>query len=258
VGGELLALAEAAAREAGALLREAFARAAGGDLRTRAKSSPTDLVSEADLAADRCIRERLVAARPDDGLLSEEGDDVAGTSGVRWVVDPLDGTTNFLHGIPHWSVSIACEDAGGGLAGVVYDAMRDELWAATREGPAMLGGAPLEPRGDPALEEALVVTGFGYRSELRAAQAAVAARLAPEVSDLRSTGSAALDLSWTAAGRFDAYYERGVHRWDVAAGGLVCTRAGLAVHPLEAQDVAPWGILAAPPGLAARLAERLR
>jgi myo-inositol-1(or 4)-monophosphatase len=257
VGGELLALAEATAREAGALLREAFARAVGGDLKTEAKSSPTDLVSEADLAAERCIRGRLLGARPTDGLLGEEGDDVTGTSGVRWVVDPLDGTTNFLHGIPHWSVSIACEDADGALAGAVYDPIRDELWSATREGPAMLGGAPLDARDDPQLEAALVVTGFGYRAELRASQAATAARLLPEVSDLRSTGSAALDLSWTAAGRFDAYYERGIHRWDVAAGGLVCTRAGLAVRDLEAFDGEPAGVLAAPPGLASRLAERL-
>jgi myo-inositol-1(or 4)-monophosphatase len=257
VAGELLALAEAAAREAGALLREAFGRAVGGELRTEAKTSPTDFVSEADLAAEHCIRERLLAARPDDGLLGEESDEIAGASGVRWVVDPLDGTTNFLHGIPHWSVSIACEDAEGALAGVVYDPLRDELWGATRAGPATLGGARLDPRGEPELGAALVATGFGYRAELRAAQAATAARLVPEVSDVRVSGSAALDLAWTAAGRIDAYYERGVQRWDVAAGALVCTRAGLAVHRLEAVDGIPDGVLAAPPALAARLAERL-
>src|ERR671918_1935592 len=127
--GALREIAEAVAREAGHQLREAFA---GPRVNVTAKSSPTDLVSEADHAAERLIRERLTAARPDDGVLGEEGGDAAGTTGVRWVVDPLDGTVNFLFGIPQWAVSIAVEDAGGTLAGVVYDPMRDELWSSER------------------------------------------------------------------------------------------------------------------------------
>ena len=139
--GELRALAEAVARETGALLRAAYD---GPELRVSSKSTPTDLVSEADHAAERLIRERLRAARPDDGVLGEEGGDHAGTSGVRWVVDPLDGTVNFLFGIPQWAVSIACEDADGTLAGVVYDPLRDELFSAERDGIALLDGAPIK------------------------------------------------------------------------------------------------------------------
>ena len=131
-------IAEAVAREAGRQLREAFA---GPGVNVRAKSSPTDLVSEADHAAERLIRERLSAARPGDGFLGEEGGDEQGTTGIRWVVDPLDGTINFLFGIPQWAVSIACEDSDGTLAGVIYDPMRDELWSAVRDGPPLLDGA---------------------------------------------------------------------------------------------------------------------
>ena len=162
---ELTELAEEVAREAGAQLREAFE---GGELRTDTKSSPTDMVSEADVAAEDLIRERLLGARPDDGLLGEEGSDSRGTSGLRWIVDPLDGTTNFLFGIPQWGVSIAVEDEQGMLAGVVYDPMRDELWAADRGGEPMLDGAPLIPREHAReLATALVATGFGYEADVR-------------------------------------------------------------------------------------------
>src|SRR3954454_20682695 len=180
--GELRALAEAVAREAGALLRGAYD---GAELRGASKSTPTDLVSEADHAAERLIRERLTAARPDDGVLGEEGGDHEGTSGVRWVVDPLDGTVNFLFGIPQWAVSIACEDADGALVGVVYDPLRDELFSAERDGPPTLDGAPITPSTREDLATALVGTGFGYDSEVRRAQAEVAARLLPDVRDLR-------------------------------------------------------------------------
>jgi myo-inositol-1(or 4)-monophosphatase len=243
---ELLALAEATAREAGAGLREAYAR---GGLRVAAKSSPTDPVSEADQAAETLIRERLTAARPGDGILGEEEGDVAGTSGVRWVVDPLDGTVNFLFGVPQWAVSIACEDAGGTIAGVVYDPMRDELWSAERDGPAQLDGADLQASTKTDLAHALVATGFGYDSEVRAIQGEGVARLLPRVRDIRRIGSAALDLVWTAAGRYDVYYERGLEHWDCAAGALLCRRAGLEVVTLEAAPPLPSGILVAPAAL---------
>jgi myo-inositol-1(or 4)-monophosphatase len=242
----LRALAEATAREAGALLRDAFR---GPRLAVAVKSTPTDPVSEADRAAERLIRDRLGAARPDDAVLGEEGGDTAGSSGVRWIVDPLDGTVNFLFGIPHWSVSIACEDAEGPLAGVVYDPMRDELWAAERDGQALLDGVPVQASVRHDLATALVATGFGYDAEARRTQAALVARVLPAVRDIRRLGSAALDLAWTAAGRYDAFYEHGLNAWDLAAGALICARAGLLRRELAATGASPPGVLVAPPAL---------
>jgi myo-inositol-1(or 4)-monophosphatase len=264
----LLELAIEAARLGGGLLAE---RAAGGTERSVAsKSTPTDLVSEADLASQRAIRELLASRRPADGFLGEEeGEDEPGESGVRWIVDPLDGTVNFLFGIPQWAVSVAAADADGALAGAVYDPNRDELFTATREGPALLAhaGEQLELHGrqvDPdgaerggadGLQTAMVATGLAYDAQVRATQAEVLARLAPQVRDIRRFGSAALDLAWTAAGRFDAYYERTVKPWDIAAGELICRRAGLRVLELAESPGLPWGILVARPGLAEALLE---
>jgi myo-inositol-1(or 4)-monophosphatase len=244
---QLLDLAEATAREAGALLRDAFAR---DDLHVTAKSTPTDLVSEADHAAEALIRERLAAARPDDGILGEEEGDAEGTSAIRWVVDPLDGTVNFLFGIPQWGVSIACEDAEGTIAGVVYDPLREECWSGERGGAARCNGVELNGSARQDLSQAMVATGFGYDADVRAAQGAVVARLLPQVRDIRRLGSAALDLVWVAAGRFDAYYERGLNAWDVAAGALVCRLAGMTVLELEPVPPAGAGILVAAPALA--------
>jgi myo-inositol-1(or 4)-monophosphatase len=246
---ELLDLATEVAHEAGAGLRDAFGRA----LAISAKSTPTDLVSEADLATERLIRARLEAARPDDAILGEEGDDRPGTSGLRWVVDPLDGTINFLFGVPVWCVSVACEDADGALAGVVFDPLRGETWAATRDGAATLDGVPLERPSRESLSRALVATGFGYDAAVREEQAQVIGRLLPRVRDIRRLGSAALDLAWTAAGRYDAYFEQGVKHWDYAAGALICERAGLEVHHLPERPPAEPGLLAAPPLLAPEL-----
>jgi myo-inositol-1(or 4)-monophosphatase len=252
--GELRALAEAVAREAGALLRGAYD---GPELRVSSKSTPTDLVSEADHAAEKLIRDRLSAARPNDGVLGEEGGDHAGTSGVRWVVDPLDGTVNFLFGIPQWAVSIACEDADGALVGVVYDPLRDELFSAERDGPPTLDGSPIKASTRTDLSTALVGTGFGYDAEVRRAQAEVVARLLPDVRDIRRLGSAAIDLVWTACGRLDAYYEHGLNAWDMAAGRLICERAGLVVIDLAPVGPSAPGVLVAPAALAAALAPRL-
>jgi myo-inositol-1(or 4)-monophosphatase len=252
--GELCALAEDIAREAGALLRERFHGPAGP---LRAKSSPTDLVSEADLAAERLIRERLAAARPQDAVLGEEGGDRGpaggGTGALRWVVDPLDGTINFLFGIPQWAVSIACDDAHGTLAGVVHDPLRDEMFAAVRGGAATLDGAPVEASTRNDIAMAMVATGFAYDADVRAEQAEVATHVLPRVRDLRRMGSAALDLAWTACGRYDAYYERGLKRWDLAAGALLCTCAGLSVRPLSPAGGLPDGLLVAPGALAEEL-----
>ena len=235
--------------EAGALLRERFR---AGATALGSKTTPTDLVSEADFAAERLIRIQLEAARPDDAVLGEEGGDHggdgAGATGLRWVVDPLDGTVNFLFGIAQWAVSVACEDAEGTLIGVIHDPLREETFAASRTGEATLDGAPVQGSHTDELSTALVATGFAYDAEVRGPQAEVVTRLLPQVRDIRRMGSAALDLAWTACGRYDAYYERAVERWDVAAGALICERAGLEIRPLEGDEL-PAGVLVAPAGL---------
>jgi myo-inositol-1(or 4)-monophosphatase len=267
---ELLDVAVAAACAAGTLLAERVA--AGAEQDVASKSTPTDLVSEADLAAERAIGELLAERRPDDGILGEEGTSTQGTSGLEWVVDPLDGTVNFLFGIPQWSVSVAVRDRERRLAGAVYDVSRDELFTATCEGPALLrrgDGRALElasaraeravaraaPAGGRDLAEAMVATGLSYDCHVRAEQARVLDLLLPRVRDIRRFGSAALDLCWTALGRCDAYYERTVNEWDIAAGALICERAGLSVLELPARELLPWGILAAPPELVEPLFE---
>ncbi|MGP0103500.1 MAG: inositol monophosphatase family protein [Solirubrobacteraceae bacterium] len=254
----LLEVAVEAATTAGALLVERVHR--GAERHVSAKSTPTDLVSEADLASERAIRELLARRRPHDGFVGEEGDRAEGTSGLSWVVDPLDGTIDFLFGIPQWSVSVAVRDRDGTVAGAVYDPNRDELFTATRHARPTLAG----PRGtselsgssrDGDLATAMVATGFAYDADVRAAQAQVLARLLPRVRDIRRFGSAALDLTWTAAGRYDAYFERGVKQWDIAAGALICERAGLRVLELPECEHLPWGILVARAGLAEALLE---
>jgi myo-inositol-1(or 4)-monophosphatase len=171
------------------------------------------------------------------------------------VVDPLDGTVNFLFGIPHWCVSVACEDLEGTLVGLIHDPLRDETFAATRDGPTTLDGHPVRASQRGELATAMVATGFGYDAEMRAAQAEVAARLLPRVRDIRRLGSAALDLAWTACGRYDAYYERGLNPWDRAAGALLCLRAGLELRELAPSGALPDGPLAAPAPRAGPLAE---
>lgn len=269
---ELLAVAVEAARLAGGLLIERVAR--GAEHGIESKSTPTDLVSEADLAAERAIRGLLAEHRPGDGFLGEEGGSAAGTSGIDWVVDPLDGTVNFLFGIPQWCVSVAVRDERGTIAGAVYDPNREDLFTATREGPARMqgpggsvelhgrssdpGGSAVPPHGATVVEDiagAMVATGLAYDASVRAAQARVIARIAPLVRDVRRFGSAALDLCWTAAGRWDAYFERAVKEWDIAAGSLICERAGLQVLELPVHEDLPWGILAARPSLAGPLLE---
>jgi myo-inositol-1(or 4)-monophosphatase len=248
---ELLEVAVAAAELAGGLLRERFE--AGGERTLATKSTPTDLVSEADFTAQRAIRGLLDDRRPGDGFLGEEGGDAVGQTGLRWIVDPLDGTVNFLFGIPQWCVSVAALDADGGLVGVVHDPMRGETFAGIRGQPPRCNGSVMVPRAATDLRMAMVATGFGYDEKVRVEQGKVVARLIDRVRDIRRFGSAALDMAWTAAGRYDAYYERGVKPWDVAAGELLCRGVGLEIRDMPATEMLPYGILAAPPALAAEL-----
>ncbi len=245
------------ARAAGGLLLERFQ--SGEQHEVTSKSTPTDLVSEADLAAEQTIREMLAELRPEDGFLGEESGGEAGSNGLRWVVDPLDGTVNFLFGIPQWCVSVAVQDEAGSLAGAIYDPCRGELFTALRgEAPKLEGPGGERTLTSPLRDElatAMVSTGLAYDARVRAAQAEVLARLIPHVRDIRRFGSAALDLAWTAAGRYDAYFERTVRPWDIAAGTLVCEGAGLAVLELPEREDLPWGILVAPPALCAPLLE---
>ena len=244
-----LALAERAARAAGAVLLDWF----GGPVRgLDSKTSATDPVTDADREAERAIRELLAAERPDDGLLGEEGSSQPGESGRRWLVDPLDGTVNFLYGIPQWCVSVALEEGERALAGVVLDPVQDELFAAERGRGAWLNGGPIRVREQAQLERALVATGFSYERERRVEQAEVVGRLLPRVRDIRRAGSAALDLAWLAAGRLDGFYERGLKPWDWRAGGLLVEEAGGALAELPRE---PWGLVAANPRLLGPLAE---
>jgi myo-inositol-1(or 4)-monophosphatase len=257
---ELLDVARAAARAAAAELLARYEHAVEG---LATKTTATDPVSDADRAAEAAIRALLAQRRPADAILGEEGGETRGDgtrgaeSGVRWVVDPLDGTVNYLFGYPQWSVSVAAEDADGTtLAGVVLDPLRGEELGATRSGPLLRGGEPLGDLARPrarTLDVALVATGFAYDARVRARQAEVLGRVLPRVRDVRRGGSAAIDLAWTALGRCDAYWERGVKAWDVAAGALLCARAGLELRELPADGGLPWGLLAAPPAFADEL-----
>ncbi|MCX6401245.1 MAG: inositol monophosphatase [Propionibacteriales bacterium] len=216
-------LALTVAQQAAALVRDH----AGRKVEVAAtKSSDIDVVTAADRATEELIRRLIHAARPDDAFLGEEGDDVPGTSGVRWIVDPIDGTVNFLYGIPEYAVSVAAEVDGEVVAGVVVDVAKDVVYAGHLGGVATRDGVPVVVRPPAPLAHRLIATGFNYTRPVREVQAAAAARLLPEVRDIRRTGSCALDLCRVAEGALDGYVEEGVHTWDHAAGGLIARLAG--------------------------------
>ena len=220
---ELLALARDVAREAADLVTE---RRRHGVEVADTKSSPTDVVTEVDHAAEELIRKRLLEARPGDGFVGEEGAADTSASGITWVVDPIDGTVNFLYGIPQYAVSIAARRGDEVVAGVVVDVVKGECFTATRGGGAHLDGRPVQVRGVVPLAQRLVFTGFSYERDTRVAQAAAVRELLGRVRDIRRLGSAALDLCYLACGRADAYVEEGLHDWDLAAGGLILEEAG--------------------------------
>lgn len=251
---ELLALARSLAADAAALLLEGLDDVRG----VETKSSLTDMVTASDRASERLIVDGIRAARPEDGILGEEGTSDAGTSGVRWVLDPLDGTTNYLYGIPAFAVSIAVEVDGVTEIGVVLDASRDETFTARRGHGAQLDGRALACTACATLETALLGTGFSYDAGRRARQGAVLAHVLPAVRDIRRGGAAAIDLCWVAAGRLDAFAERGLAPWDLAAGSLIASEAGATVGDLDGGAPSGEFTLAAAPAIFEPLRALLR
>lgn len=224
------------------------------EVEVSAKSSPTDAVSEMDTGSEALLIECLLGARPDDGLLGEEGGERVGTTGVRWVVDPLDGTVNYLYRLPMWGVSVAAEVDGTTAVGVVIAPQLDESYVAAA------GHGAWSVRGDRAeriiapdlanLSHALVATGFSYDSGTRAAQGSVVQRLLPQVRDLRRMGAAVIDFCWLARGRVDGYFEQSLNPWDLAAGALIAREAGIIVRAVHGDDEREGVMVAAKPGIA--------
>jgi myo-inositol-1(or 4)-monophosphatase len=245
---ELLAVAVRIAREAAATARRMRDEAIT-DVQT--KSTRTDVVTAADRAVERQVVEALRRERPGDSVLGEEYGDSAAerTGGVRWILDPIDGTVNYLYGLPQYAVSLAAEVDGVVLAGVVRNAATGEEWTATLGGGAWRDGRRLAGSGRDTLEQTLLGTGFGYDARRRAHQGAVLAGLITRVRDIRRFGAAALDLCMAAEGMLDAYFEKGLNPWDHAAGGLVATEAGLRVAGINGAAAGSDMLIAAPPEL---------
>jgi myo-inositol-1(or 4)-monophosphatase len=246
----LQALAVEIAHAAGRLVLER--RAGGAELgalgaAAERKSSATDLATEADRASEALITSMLAAARPDDALVGEEGGSAAGTTGLTWFVDPIDGTTNFVYDYPAWAISIAVADGDGGLAGAVHDPLRGETFSAARGCGALHNATPFRRGAPPPLAEALIGTGFSYSPAMRAAQARMLTTVLPGARDIRRGGSAALDLCSVAIGRLDAFYEANLKPWDSAAGLVIATEAGCR-HTVLDDLVADQAILVVAPG----------
>jgi myo-inositol-1(or 4)-monophosphatase len=243
---ELCRIAASLAREAGRMVRDGRTRGIG---QTASKSSDTDMVTEFDRASEQLIVNRLTHLRPDDAIVGEEGTDTDGRSGVRWLIDPIDGTTNFLYGLPGYSVSIAARTEEGTQVGAVYVPSTDELFTAMRGGGARLDGMPISCTSATLLRHALVATGFSYLPDRRVAQAARVAALIGKVRDIRRSGGAAYDLCSVAAGRVDVYFEQWLGPWDLAAGELIATEAGCRTGSFDGGPVEPSNVLVATPAL---------
>ncbi len=251
----LLDLALAAAREGARLVVDERPH---GRLEVAAtKSTATDIVTEMDRRSEQVVVARILADRPDDGFLGEEGAAREGTSGVTWVIDPIDGTVNYLYEIPSYAVSVAARVGDEVVAGAVVNPASGETWTAARGGGAFLDGRSIRVNEAPDLAMALVATGFGYATERRARQADILRAVLPLVRDIRRAGAASLDLCALACGRVDAYYEQGLKPWDLAAGGLVAEEAGALVAGLHGRPAGEALVVAAPPGLFEPLADLL-
>ncbi len=250
----LLHLATELAMAAGTLVREGRA---GGLRDVQVKSSSTDVVTEFDKAAEAAIVAGIMAARPDDAIVGEEGTARPGTSGLAWHIDPIDGTTNYLYGLPLYGVSIGVADAAGVLAGVVCAPAIGEVFTAVRGGGASCNGSPIRVNPIERVDQALVATGFSYHAERRRRQASVVAHLLPRVRDIRRLGAASLDLCFVACGRVDAYYEVGLNSWDMAAGELIALEAGAVSSDFAGGAARPDQLFVSAPGVAGALRELL-
>lgn len=242
--GQLLALARPIATDVAARLELALD---GDDPVIATKSSLTDLVTELDTWAEAHITERLLRARPDDGLLGEEGADVEGTSGVTWSIDPIDGTVNFVHGIPGFCVSIAAQVDGRSIAAVVASPLHHDVFTATERGGACRNDRPIRCVTPTSVGRSVLGTGFSYDPERRRRQARVLTSVLPRIADIRRGGAAALDLCSVACGRLDGYWEVGLNPWDHAAGGLIASEAGARCAALDGGPVSSRFVLAASP-----------
>jgi myo-inositol-1(or 4)-monophosphatase len=251
---ELLQIAQAVARPAAELARRLRAEALG---EVTTKSTDTDVVTSADRAVERYVTEELRRLRPGDAVLGEEYGGVVGATGVRWIVDPIDGTVNYVYGLPLYAVSLAVEVDGEVVAGVVRNAATGQEWTAVRGAGAYAGDRRLSGSPVRLLGQALVVTGFGYERSRRAYQATVLAGLLPWIRDIRRFGAASIDLCMAAEGSVDAYYEKGLNPWDHAAGGLIAQEAGLVVSGLDGAPAGPDMFIVAPAAIHAELRTRL-
>jgi myo-inositol-1(or 4)-monophosphatase len=257
---DLLDLATRIALEAGALAKQ---RRSEGVSVAASKSSSVDIVTEADRETEALIRRLIAEERPDDGFFGEESDASSSSSGLHWIVDPIDGTVNFLYGLPHYAVSIAVVEGEPdpltwtARAGAVFNPASGELFTATNGGGAFLGTEQIHVAPAVELSQALIATGFAYDSAMRGRQGAVVARLLPQVRDIRRYGTASLDLCFVAAGRMNAYFERTLSPWDHAAGALIAREAGARVSGLAGAAPSKEFIIAAEPTVADRLEELL-
>lgn len=259
----LLEVARILAQEAG----ESIVRAREGIVDVaQTKTSTVDIVTDVDIEAEGLLRRRLAELRPGDAVLGEEGQDTPGTSGVTWVLDPIDGTVNYLYGLPSYAVSIAAvtgpptPEEWTIEAGAVFEGGTLSLWSAARGQGAWLDGVRLkrDPGPGPELSSSLLGTGFQYIAERRALQGALVAKMLPQVRDIRRFGSCALDICYVAAGRLDAYYEHGLCPWDFAAAALIAREAGARVEGLDGAPPNTTLVLAAPPGTFEALHDALK
>lgn len=250
----LMNIAVRIAREVGDLV--AAGRRVGIGL-VHTKSSPTDLVTEWDTRAESLIRTRLAEVRPADGIVGEEGDSISSSSGITWIVDPIDGTTNFALGLPAYAVSIAAADDHGSRAAAVFAPETREMFVAARGHGAWFNGRPLQCSQQTSIALALVGTGFSYDPHIRREQLDVIASRGPSVRDIRRMGAASLDLCAVAAGRLDAYWERNLQPWDIAAGMLIAHEAGAVVTDFSGRPVTDGDVLACCPPLHADLVDLL-